>query len=360
MQNAAEALRSGDNSAARRWAQVAVSLSPETEEPWLILAAVASPRASLEYIKQALLVNPGSERALGGLRWAQNRLARQPVEPPQPVEPEEETTTDLEMLAVTQPSRLRQAAEELPRKGPGASRSSSMLIVLAFLICAALAWAAWPGSASFALALMRSEASVGSSVKSGNSSWLQAVIASSTPTSTIVPTRTPTLTPTHTSTPTPIPTETPTPTALPTDTDVVVPAVAPGSVSSATGAGKYILVSISEQHMYVYEDGALIYSFVASTGMRNGTRAGVFHVLDKIPNAYGATWNIWMPNWLGIYYSGSLENGIHALPILSNGSRLWAGYLGTPISFGCVVLGVQEAQLLYDWADVGTTVEIRY
>ena len=92
--------------------------------------------------------------------------------------------------------------------------------------------------------------------------------------------------------------------------------------------------------------------------MNNSTRAGVFHIQDKIPNAYGATWNIWMPNWMGIYYSGSLENGIHALPILSNGSRLWAGYLGTPISFGCVVLGVQEAQELYDWADVGTTVEI--
>jgi len=66
-----------------------------------------------------------------------------------------------------------------------------------------------------------------------------------------------------------------------------------------------------------------------------------------------------MPNWLGIYYSGSLENGIHALPILSNGARLWAGYLGTPISFGCIVLAFQESQWLYDWADIGTTVEIR-
>jgi LysM repeat protein len=124
-------------------------------------------------------------------------------------------------------------------------------------------------------------------------------------------------------------------------------------------SGKYILVSISEQHLYAYQDGTLVYSFIASTGMNNSTRAGVFHVLDKIPNAYGATWDLWMPNWMGIYYSGSLENGIHALPILSSGARLWAGYLGTPISFGCIVLGVQDAQDLYNWADVGTTVEIR-
>ncbi len=123
---------------------------------------------------------------------------------------------------------------------------------------------------------------------------------------------------------------------------------------------KYVLVDISEQHMYVYEGDAVVYSFVASTGMNNGTRIGSFSVLDKIPNAYGATWDLWMPNWLGIYWSGSLENGIHALPILSNGTQLWAGYLGTPISFGCVVLGVAESQILYDWVEVGTPVDIQW
>jgi lipoprotein-anchoring transpeptidase ErfK/SrfK len=129
---------------------------------------------------------------------------------------------------------------------------------------------------------------------------------------------------------------------------------------STDGAGKYILVDISEQHLYAYEGDTLVFSFVASTGMNNATRLGAFSVLDKIPNAYGATWNIWMPNWLGIYYSGHLENGIHALPILPNGTQLWAGFLGRPISYGCVVLGADEAQMLYDWADVGTPVEIQW
>jgi len=36
---------------------------------------------------------------------------------------------------------------------------------------------------------------------------------------------------------------------------------------------KYILVDISEQHMYVYEGGTLVYSFVSSTGMNNSTLA---------------------------------------------------------------------------------------
>ncbi|HET6846404.1 MAG TPA: L,D-transpeptidase family protein [Anaerolineales bacterium] len=138
------------------------------------------------------------------------------------------------------------------------------------------------------------------------------------------------------------------------------PAPAPDIVTEPGSNGKYILVSLSEQHLYAYDNGQLIYSFVASTGMGNSTRVGTFRVQDKIPNAYGANWNIWMPNWMGIYWSGTLENGIHALPILPGGGRLWAGYLGTPISYGCVVLGVDESLQLYDWADVGTPVEIRW
>jgi lipoprotein-anchoring transpeptidase ErfK/SrfK len=164
------------------------------------------------------------------------------------------------------------------------------------------------------------------------------------------------------------PTETPTNSPTP---EAVVQAVivdSPARVEAAQlgdqapisyGGNKYILVDISEQHMYVYEGDVLVYSFVSSTGMNNATAVGNFSVLDKIPNAYGATWDLWMPNWLGIYWAGALENGIHALPILSNGGQLWAGYLGVPISYGCVVLGVYESQLLYDWAEIGTPVEIQ-
>jgi lipoprotein-anchoring transpeptidase ErfK/SrfK len=126
------------------------------------------------------------------------------------------------------------------------------------------------------------------------------------------------------------------------------------------GGSKLILVDISEQHMYVYDGDTLVYSFVASTGMHNATKVGTFAVQDKIPNAYGSTWDIWMPNWLGIYYAGSTENGIHALPILPNGATLWAGFLGTPISYGCIVLDTYDSQLLYDWADIGTPVKIQW
>ncbi|MEK7325730.1 MAG: LysM peptidoglycan-binding domain-containing protein [Chloroflexota bacterium] len=135
------------------------------------------------------------------------------------------------------------------------------------------------------------------------------------------------------------------------------PSVAPAS----TGASKTILVDISEQHMYVYEGGGLIWSWVTSTGERGrDTVPGNFSVLNKIPNAYAYTWNLQMPYWLGIYWAGSLQNGIHALPILSNGETLWAGWLGTPVSYGCVILSTENAATLYNWAEVGTPVKIQW
>ncbi|MCU0522161.1 MAG: LysM peptidoglycan-binding domain-containing protein, partial [Anaerolineae bacterium] len=128
-----------------------------------------------------------------------------------------------------------------------------------------------------------------------------------------------------------------------------------------SGAGKLIVVSLSEQHLWAYQGDQLIYSFVASTGVApTYTAAGEFRIQSKIPNAYGSAWDIWMPWWMGIYWAGSIENGIHALPIMSNGQTLWAGYLGTPVSYGCVVLGTEESKLLYDWAEIGTPVSIRY
>jgi tetratricopeptide (TPR) repeat protein len=126
-----------------------------------------------------------------------------------------------------------------------------------------------------------------------------------------------------------------------------------------TPVPKRIEIFIGQQRMYVYEGDRLLWNWVVSTGEPGrDTRTGHFQVLDKIPNAYASRWDLQMPHWLGIYYVGASENGIHALPILSSGQRLWAGFLGQRVSYGCVILGVQEARWLYEWAEVGTPVDI--
>jgi LysM repeat protein len=128
----------------------------------------------------------------------------------------------------------------------------------------------------------------------------------------------------------------------------------------APSANKLILVDISEQRMYVYQDGALLWTWVVSTGLPGrDTRPGTYSVLNKLPLAYAYTWGLTMPQWLGIYWAGSLQNGIHALPIQPDGSVLWAGWLGTPVSYGCIILSNEDALTLYNWADVGTPVHIQ-
>jgi LysM repeat protein len=142
---------------------------------------------------------------------------------------------------------------------------------------------------------------------------------------------------------------------------LAIPGASSSTASSgtATGGGKRIVVDLSEQRMYVYQNGQLLWNWVVSTG-RPGqeTAVGHYKVLNKIPNAYAYTWSLQMPYWLGIYWAGSLQNGIHALPIQANGQRLWAGYLGQRVSFGCIILGTENAKTLYNWAAVGTPVDI--
>jgi LysM repeat protein len=138
-------------------------------------------------------------------------------------------------------------------------------------------------------------------------------------------------------------------------------APAPAPAPQPSGGNKRIVINLSEQRMYVYQDGQVLYTWVVSTGMPGAdTITGHFKVLNKIPNAYAYTWGLQMPYWLGIYWAGSLQNGIHALPIMANGQLLWEGYLGQRVSYGCIILSTQNALTLYNWAEIGTPVDIQW
>ena len=74
IQNSQKAIKSGQKLVARHWAEQAAALAPEREEPWLLMAAVAHPLASVGYLNQALKINPHSTRALTGMQWAIKRV----------------------------------------------------------------------------------------------------------------------------------------------------------------------------------------------------------------------------------------------------------------------------------------------
>jgi lipoprotein-anchoring transpeptidase ErfK/SrfK len=138
------------------------------------------------------------------------------------------------------------------------------------------------------------------------------------------------------------------------------PAPQPGKPATSN-TSKSIYISINQQRMYVYENGSMKYTFPVSTGSAGrATLTGNFRVKTRLPNAWGGTWRIWMPYWLGIYDVGRFENGIHAVPYREDGTKLWEGWIGRPVSYGCVVLRTADATQLYSWANLGTPVIIRY
>jgi hypothetical protein len=124
---------------------------------------------------------------------------------------------------------------------------------------------------------------------------------------------------------------------------------------------KRVIITIGEQRLRVYENGELLSEHVISTGIdRSPTQPGVFQVQTHEISAYASVWDLTMPHFLGIYEAWpGFMNGIHGLPTLSNGTRLWGNILGRPASYGCIIMELDAAEFLYNWAEEGVIVELR-
>ncbi len=120
------------------------------------------------------------------------------------------------------------------------------------------------------------------------------------------------------------------------------------------------IASISGQHCWLYQAGELTGNWRCSTGRKaSPTVPGAYKIQSKINPAYASRWDFWMPYWMGLYYAGSTENGIHGLPYdPKTGRQTWAGAVGTPITYGCIMLDDANAKALFDVAYIGMPVVI--
>jgi LysM repeat protein len=119
------------------------------------------------------------------------------------------------------------------------------------------------------------------------------------------------------------------------------------------------VATISTQSCTLYNGNKVEAEWRCSSGRRGApTLPGTYKVRSKMPRAWGGTWGFWMPYWLGIYTAGTLENGIHGLPYSGNGFKVWQNSVGTPVTFGCILLDDKAAKTLYDMAYIGMPVVI--
>jgi lipoprotein-anchoring transpeptidase ErfK/SrfK len=125
---------------------------------------------------------------------------------------------------------------------------------------------------------------------------------------------------------------------------------------------KRIEVSISQQRVRVYENGALKWDWIASTGITSSpTWTGVYQILSHEPNAYAGNWDLWMPNFMGVYRpipGADFTNGFHGFPTRGGSQLLWTNSLGTRVTYGCILLSDENIRQLYEWAEAGVVVEI--
>lgn len=138
-----------------------------------------------------------------------------------------------------------------------------------------------------------------------------------------------------------------------------VPGYATGPASGQVTDTRFV-ASISAQRCWLYKEGKLIGDWPCSSGRKEAPSVpGSYRIQSKIRDAYGSRWDFWMPYWLGLYYAGSTENGIHGLPYnKQTGRRTWEGLVGTPITFGCIMLDDANARKLFETAYIGMPVVI--
>ncbi len=356
--NARQALQGGDRMSARRWAELAASLDPRREEPWLILASLAGPRASVAYIEKALEIHPQSETARQAMHWAAERLRREGAR-----KGEEDT----------QPGRARgrivPAALSAAPSGNDPSRWSltkyrrSFMTLGLLVFCLLAVWVLWPGNALPAMALIRNNilpattpTEPGGPAQLDKPTYTPTVTLTPTPTNTFTPTPTFTKTLTPTDTPPPTLTSTPWPTIGPTNT--LLPRTSSnsdpyGQLTGLAGNGdRWIEVNLSQQTLYAWEGDTLIGSFLVSTGVAQfPTVTGRFHIYVKYLYTDMAGVGYYLPNvpYTMYFYKGY---GIHG--------TYWHHNFGHPMSHGCVNLRTSDAEWLFNWASVGTLVNVHY
>ncbi len=375
--NAQRAGQRGDRQSLRRYAEQAVALCPELEEPWLLMAAVGSPKASVAYLEQALRINPQSERARMGMHWAAERL-REATSKSGASSPQDEKSGEADsslLKSLTEPETQPQVGQHHPTtvasSAPEPSHKpakslakykGSFLTLLVLAVCATAAWVFWPGNASPALAFLRPQEPVpgifGAPVELDKPTYTPTFTPTFTPTNTFTPTSTFTATPTQTATFTPTETFTPSLTPQPTNTYIPWPTSTPRPrptntpITYTDTSGRWIDVDLSQQMLYAYEGNTIVASFLVSTGVpAYPTVTGQFHIYIKLESTLMAGYGYYLPNvpYTMYFYYGY---GLHG--------TYWHNNFGHPMSHGCVNMYTPDAQWLFYWASVGTLVNIHY
>jgi lipoprotein-anchoring transpeptidase ErfK/SrfK len=323
LEQARIALQYNDRQAARRLAQQATRADPGLKDAWLLMAELSHDSAKRAYLEQAA------------------RLAAD-LSTPLAVERNQVTYTQSKSTRVTPDnSNFPSQVSSLPPVGPKPKRSYLFPILAVALlslitIVALLAWILLPVQQTVSAVDHSSQRVVGNLLK-----------PSLTPTNTPEPT----LTATATFTPEPTLTETP---EVASTSIYQIPALIPTPEipENVSGSERWIDVDLTKQRTYAFEGDILIRTFIVSTGTQYyPTVTGQYYIYVKYRYDDMSGPGYYLPDvpYTMYFYKGYSLHGTY-----------WHSNFGVPMSHGCVNLSIPDSEWLFNWASVGTLVNIHY
>ncbi len=419
IRRAYQALRTNNRLEARQLASEAAKLAPNLEDPWLILAALAGPQASVEYLKRALEINPASTRAQKGLEWANQRSAAAPAEvpaaveaaspavpaavpltPPPPEPPVEHTapvrvavpaampepvpapptafTPPPEAKPLSAPAAVSMpapAGAAAPAAQPAAARKPSRLAIggwvagLVVLVCLAVggAWLGWSMINGVFAQSPSAQRPVGVLQKPSatftatfTSTFTSTATWTATATRTLIPSAT--ATQTQTASPTLPPTLTPSLTALPTKTLKPAPTRTPGPTEAAPSTNKLPTNIQADQHWIDVDlSRQRAYAYQGSQLVRSFVVSTGIAVYPTVTGQYHVYVRYRYADMAGIgWYLKNVPYVMYFYKGYGLHGTYWHNNFGTPMSHGCVNFKIEDAAWVYDFTTIGTLVNIHY
>lgn len=346
--DARRAIEDGRPDAAQPMLREAAHRAPDDPRPWLLLAGVAeTPRERRTYLAQARRLD-----------------AKTPLAP---------------VVSSRPRRRAAPAAGSRRRLWSG----MALLLLLLFAVGAAFTFhpagrALWGNVVSQVAALPEPVVSPIVPVATGNTGG-ESAPATAAPANTVpavapLPTQPPvfptkgvmpggqplpTWTPTSEPTPTLAPTMTPSPTPEPTATSepiplsIGAPAVRPAGVADGE---RWINVNLSTQTLVAFEGDVPVFETLVSSGLPQWpTVTGQYRTYMKYEsqtmNGYLLGYDYYLPDvpYVMYFYEDYAIHGTY-----------WHSNFGTPMSHGCVNVSTPDAGWLFNWAPVGTVVNVTY
>jgi LysM repeat protein len=132
----------------------------------------------------------------------------------------------------------------------------------------------------------------------------------------------------------------------------VPPTATPAPTPAPNYGARWIDVNLTTQTLTAYSGQTPAFQTLVSTGLQGTpTVEGKFDIYAKYVSALMTGPGYYLPDvpYIMYFYNGYALHGAY-----------WHNNFGQPMSHGCVNMATRDAQWLFNWADIGTTVVTHY